>query len=93
MLPARKRVWALPSGHLASRSPVTSVPLATPTPGALSLADIDANTAAAETAAALEVGIGIEVDVGVEVWLSLTQSLGGRHFKYVVRTRYGHYEF
>nr|GEW11952.1 reverse transcriptase domain-containing protein [Tanacetum cinerariifolium] len=67
MLPARKRVWALPSGHLASRSPVTSVPLATPTPGALSLADIDANTAAAETAAALEVGIGIEVDVGVEV--------------------------
>nr|GEV94266.1 hypothetical protein [Tanacetum cinerariifolium] len=63
-------------------SPANLVPLATHTPGALSpmrvdllpphkrircFADIDANTAAVETAVALEVSIGIEADVGVEV--------------------------
>nr|GEX83054.1 hypothetical protein [Tanacetum cinerariifolium] len=56
------------------RFPATLVPIATPTPGALSpvhatcyhLVDIDAKTMAAETAAA-EVSIRNEVDVGVEV--------------------------
>nr|GEY26590.1 hypothetical protein [Tanacetum cinerariifolium] len=62
------------------RFPATLVPIATPTPGALSLVhatcyhlvrglevDIDAKTMATETAAALEVSIRNEVDVGVEV--------------------------
>nr|GEX26552.1 reverse transcriptase domain-containing protein [Tanacetum cinerariifolium] len=62
------------------RFPATLVPVATPTPGALSPVrvacyhlvrglevDIDADTAAAETAAALEVSIRNEADVGVEV--------------------------
>ncbi|GJT50276.1 hypothetical protein Tco_0976433 [Tanacetum coccineum] len=68
------------------RFPAASVPLATPTPGALSpvradllpprkrirgYVDIDADTVAAETATTLEVDIGIEADVGVEVGIGI----------------------
>ncbi|GJX82196.1 hypothetical protein Tco_0331677 [Tanacetum coccineum] len=73
----RATISARPS-RKRCRSPVASVPLATPTLGDLShmRADllpphIDADTTAVETAAALEVGIVIEADVGVEVGIGI----------------------
>ncbi|GJU12304.1 putative reverse transcriptase domain-containing protein [Tanacetum coccineum] len=71
--PSRKRCMSL----------ATSVPLATPIPGALSLVhadklpprkrirDIGASIMVVETAAALEVGIGIEANVGVKVGIGM----------------------
>ncbi|GKC50301.1 hypothetical protein Tco_1073046 [Tanacetum coccineum] len=71
------------ASHKRCRSPVVSVPLATPVPGVLSLSsyktyiepdidsdvqrDIDADTAAVEAAAAREADIGVEVSIGFEI--------------------------